>query len=85
MSQYYHPDTDYFRKLDVPLPTVEQHGTEEDVRANLKALKPHTWKLEGNQLIGITETGRFAQHIPTDYILTGTDSAGMPILQKIKL
>lgn len=83
MPNYYHPDTDMFRKLDVPLPTAEQHGTDEDVAKNLQPMKPYKWELNGNELIGIAENGRFAQKIPTSYICTGMDSKGLPILKKI--
>lgn len=84
-DKYYHPDTDFARKLDVPLPTVEVHGTEDDIRNKLNSFKPHTWHLEGNLLIGYSEMGKIAQTIPTDYICHGKDSNGMPILKKIEL
>lgn len=85
MSKYYHPETDFLRKLDVPLPTAEEHGTEEEIRANMKQLLPRSWKLAGNTLIGETEVGPLVQTIPTDYILTGTDKAGLPIFKRIVL
>lgn len=82
-DKYYHPDTDFYRKLDVALPTADSHGTEEDIRKNLTPLKPYSWHLEGNQLIGLTDTGKFAQTIDPNYICKGIDSSGMPILEKI--
>lgn len=84
-TKYYHPDTDAFRKLDVPLPTAEQHGTEEDVAKSLTQMKALSWELQGNELIATTLTGRFAQKISTDYVLTGVDSNNLPVLTKIKL
>lgn len=85
MNSYHHPQEDFFRKLDVPLPTAEQHGTEDDIESNLKPMKPYKWELKGNELIGIAENGRFAQKIPTDYILVGMDEKNLPILKKVVL
>lgn len=66
-------------------PTVEGHGTDEDIRNNLKKLVPSSWRLEGNKLIGQTEFGELVQTIPTDYICHGIDKEGLPILKKIVL
>ena len=85
MSKYYHPDTDFLRKLNVAPPTVITHTTEEDIAKNMKQLKPNQWRLEGNKLIGETEMGTLVQFIPTDYILTGTDDKGLPILKRVVL
>lgn len=85
MSKYYHPDTDFYRKLDVPLPTADAHGTEEEIRKNMKQLLPNEWRLEGNRLIGQTEMGPLVQHIPTDYILEGTDEKGLPKFKRVVL
>lgn len=65
-------------------PTSEAHGTEEDVRNNMIKLRPKTWVLEGNKLIGHTEHGPVVQYLPTNYICTGVDDDGLPKLQKIK-
>jgi len=61
------------------------HGNADDVRQNLKRLKPNSWHMEGNQLIGETEMGPLCQFLPTDYICLGTDSEGMPKLKKIEI
>lgn len=82
-DKYYHPDTDFYRKLDVPLPTADQHGTEDDIVGNMKQLLPSSWHLSGNTLIGKTEMGPLVQTISTDYILTGTDNKGLPMFRKI--
>lgn len=85
-QSYHHPDEDFFRKvLDAPPPTISEHGTEEDVRANMKQLLPSSWRLEGNQLVGMTEMGELRQTIPTDHILIGTDDKGLPIFHRIVL
>lgn len=84
-NKYYHPDTDAMRKLDVALPTADSHGTEQEIQENMKQLLPNSWKLEGNRLIGKTELGNLVQTIPTDYILEGTDSEGLPKFRKIVL
>lgn len=85
MSKYYHPDTDYWREYEIKPPEATAHGTEEEILSNLKQLKPNTWHLEGNKLIGMTEMGKLVQFIPTDYICTGTDSNGLPKLQRVVL
>lgn len=85
MPKYYHPDTDFFVKRNLPAPTAVPHGFDEDIREKLKAQKPTEWRLEGNKLIGKTEMGDVAQYIGTDYILKGTDENGLPILEKIVL
>lgn len=85
VSKYYHPDTDYIRKLGATPPSAQAHGTEEDVANNLKPLKPHSWTLEGNKLIGQTDQGRLVQFIPTNYICKGSDDKGLPILEKIDI
>lgn len=85
MTKYYHPEADFLRKLGVKPPESVVHGTEEELSKKLTQLKPNSWKLEGNKLIGETEMGRLVQTIPTDYICAGTDERGLPILQKIQL
>lgn len=73
-----------YEKLDIAPPTVTSHEvTPDDIRARLERLTPTNWRLEGNQLIADTELGELVQHISTDYILTGTDENGLPILKKI--
>lgn len=83
MNRYYHPDTDFIRKLGATPPTAQTHGTEDDIAQRLKPLKPNSWRLEGNKLISQTEMGVLVQTIPTDYICRGTDDKGLPILEKI--
>ena len=74
-----------FEKWGKRPPSSEPHGTEEDIRNNMKQLLPNQWRLEGNILKGKTQMGELVQRIPTDYILKGTDERGLPILEKIKL
>jgi len=64
-------------------PTSEGHGTDRDISEQMKPLKPRNWRMEGNRLIADTEMGELVQFISTDYILTGTDEDGKPILTKI--
>lgn len=61
------------------------HGTPDIIRENMRRLKPNSWKLAGNKLIGETEMGPLVQFIPTNYICVGTDEDGLPKLQKISL
>ena len=73
----------FYRKHGKQPPKHLEHGTEEEVRNSAIVLRPGTWRLEGNQLIGETELGPLRQTIPTDVILTGTDDEGRPIFKKI--
>lgn len=84
-GKYFHPETDFLRKFDLPAPASYVHGTEDDVRAKMTQLKPNSWRLEGNKLIGMTDMGPLVQTIPTDYICKGTDKRGLPILEKVVL
>lgn len=84
-KMYHHPQEDFFRKLNVPLPSATPHFSEDEILSNMKQLKPNTWKLEGNRLIGKTELGTLVQTIPTDVVLTGTDSNGLPVFKKIDI
>lgn len=86
MPDYYHPDSDYFRKvLDAPPPTSIPHLTEDEIKEHLKPMLPSKWRLEGNQLIAETENGTHAQTIDPSYICVGTDDKGLPILQRVVL
>lgn len=65
-----------------------EHGLDskdDPISKKLKKLKPSSWRMEGNKLIGETEMGSLVQFLPTNIICTGTDEEGMPILQKIKI
>ena len=66
-------------------PTIDKHGTEADIQNNMKKLMPNSWRMEGNQLIGMTDVGELRQTISTDYILEGTDEAGLPKFKKVVL
>lgn len=86
MANYFHPDSDYYRKvLNVEPPKATAHVTEEEILNNMKRLKPNSWVLRGNQLEGMTDMGKLVQVIPTSHILTGTDSEGLPVFKKIEL
>lgn len=78
-------ETAEFEKWGKLPPTVEGHGTDQDIRENMKVALPTQWRLEGNQLIGQTELGKIVQTIPTDYILHGTTDDGLPDLRKVVL
>lgn len=82
---YEHEDTEWFRKLQLAPPSVAPHGTDEDIRAQLKPLKTWGWTLAGNQLTAQTDHGPLTQTIPTGYVCHGTDDNGLPILKKIVL
>lgn len=72
-----------FEKWNQPPPKVFHHGTEDEIKTNMTALKPDSWVLEGNKLTTQTEVGPLVQFIPTSHIMTGTDKKGMPVFKKI--
>lgn len=82
-SNYYHPQHDFYAKRNIAPPEAVPHGTEEDLEKRFEKLLPHSWRLEGNKLIGETSQGPLINFIPTDYILVGVDEDGLPILEKI--
>ncbi len=75
----------FYRKHGKAPPKHWEHGTEQEIRENMVRLRPGSWRLEGNQLIGQTELGTLVQTVPTDVILTGTDDDGRPIFKKVVL
>lgn len=74
-----------YEKLGISPPTSEGHGTDDDIRQNMKRLIPNSWRLEGDQLIGETEMGTLCQKIPTSHILVSTDTNGLPVFRRIDL
>ncbi len=76
----------FFDALGIRRPDHISHSVNQDtISSALKQLRPHTWRLEGNQLRGMTDMGELVQTIPTDYILTGTDDNGLPIFKKVDI
>lgn len=82
---YQPKDAKWFLENDLTPPQVSSHGTDEDIRANLKPLKTWGWKLEGNMLTCMTDHGPLSQTIPPNYICLGDDTNGKPILKKIEV
>lgn len=85
MNEYKPYDTEWFEKHKLPAPSLEVHGTDEDIRDKLKPLKTWGWKLSGNQLTAQTDHGPLTQTIPTGFICHGTDESGLPILKPVVL
>ena len=75
----------FYKKHGKAPPKHFEHGTEQEIRDNAIRLRPNTWRLEGNQLIGQTEMGPLRQTIPTDVILVKTSEDGLPVFKKIEL
>lgn len=76
----------WYDKVNRGRPTHISHGISQDnIDQHMRRLKPHTWRLEGNQLIGMTEMGELRQVIPPEYILVGTTDDGLPHLEKVVL
>lgn len=75
-------DFDYWR---IPRPSHNAHGTDAEIRGNLRSLQPRNWRQQGNQLIADTDMGPLVQTIPTNYLLDGTDDNGLPRFRKVIL
>lgn len=75
----------WLEKQGAGLPYFANHGTEDDVRKKMTALRPTKWVLEGNRLRGMTEMGEVTLNLPTDMILLSSDpdKNGLPQLKKI--
>lgn len=76
-------EIEMYQRWGAEPPSHDEHGTIEDIRQKMERVRVHKWRLEGNELIGESDAGPVRQTIPTDYILTGTDKEGLPILKKI--
>lgn len=76
---------EFFDRYQLPYPTKEEHGTEEDIRKNLVPAKVSKWHLEGNKLTATTDIGTSVTYIDPMYICKGMDDDGKPILQKIEM
>lgn len=85
MPDYKVPDHDWYAKRQLKPPEAVTHGTDEDIRSNLKPLKTWGWKLSGNILSCETDMGPLSQTIPPDYILLGEDVNGKPKLKKVEV
>lgn len=75
----------FYRKHGKAPPKHFEHGTEQEIRENMVRLRPGSWRLEGNQLIGQTELGTLRQTVPSDVILVGTDDDGLPMFKRVIL
>jgi hypothetical protein len=72
----------WFDKIGKERPSIDVHGTSDEIRERLKPLECSNWHLEGNLLKCDTPMGPLAQTISTDYILIG-EKDGLPILKKV--
>lgn len=78
--------TDWYARKGLTPPSHTSHGlTADDISKELKQLKPHSWRLEGNRLIAKTEMGELVNHIDPSYILTGVDKNNLPTFKKVSL
>ena len=74
-----------YEALGVAPPTVEEHGTEDDIAEKMKGQKnKHDWRQEGARLYCVACPWEHATEPRfVDYILQGTDANGLPILKKL--
>lgn len=84
-NRYYHPDTDFLRKLGISPPEATAHGTEDEVSGNLKEpVKLTNWRMEGpGKLVADSKFGKVVNFVSPDLICHGVDKQGLPILRKI--
>lgn len=82
---YSEKELEQFDRWNVPRPSHLPHGTDEDIRKNLKPMKAMSWRLEGNKLIAETEFGPVVNFLPTEYIMEGIDEKGLPKLRKLDI
>ena len=78
-------ERDLFRELGIKPPEHLKHLTEDELREKLRIPTTHNWKQQGARLICHCNIGTHTSGIPTSHILTGTDSQGRPILEKIEM
>jgi hypothetical protein len=81
------PDKDElnYAELNVPPPTSETHGTQEDISAQLNQKVRHEWRQRGAVLYCISCPYEHAtEPLFLNKILVGTMPDGSPILHDIK-
>lgn len=76
-------DFEWYQRQNLVAPERVPHPSEEEIARNLTPQKVQRWTMEGNMLIGETASGKFAQPIPTNMVLHGTDENNRPILKKV--
>ena len=68
-------------------PSLQQHDIEDTKEHPLSEQlipgNPTNWRLEGNELCYDTQFGPMRERIPTDWIMTGVDKNGLPIMKKV--
>lgn len=76
-------ELEMYQRWGVEAPSHDAHGTIEEIQEKMEQLRYHSWRLEGNELVGEGDHGIIRQRIDPNYILTGTDKEGLPILKKV--
>lgn len=87
-QQYYHPQSDFYRKvLKTTPPSTEVHEEEDIIRAEFKKQLNaiHNWKQKGNIIFCDFCPNEHGNAIPVDRILTGTDKKGHPQLKVLDI
>jgi hypothetical protein len=89
MNQPFDPDN-WFDRNGVERPKHDPHLTEEELAKTFERLRKETvhgdWLQDGNRLVCRKCNPQHASEpIPTEYLLMGTDSKGLPILKKIDI
>ena len=78
----------WFDRYNLQRPVNLPHGEdtyENPISAKLEKMNGSNWRMEGNKLICDTPNGPMAQFLPVDYIMTGVDDQGLPLLKKIDI
>lgn len=83
---YSEDELKFFDYYGVKRPSHEPHGVNPDnIAENLRKLRPYSWRLEGNKLIGMTDMGPLVQTIDPSKILVGTDKDGLPVFKDVEV
>ena len=74
-----------YSKFGVDAPSHDEHGSDEAIAAELGKKYIHDWRQQGARLYCIACPWEHATEPRfVDYILTGTDPNGLPLLKKIQ-
>lgn len=83
-------ELEWYDRHSKPRPSHEEHGVSDTFENPLSEFvkkyypaHPRNWHMEGNILHCDTDFGPFTQTMPTNLILIGTDSAGLPIFKQL--
>ncbi len=76
----------WYKQNNLELPEHVSHDlSADDISSKAQSVNPRNWRQEGNRLIADTDFGPLVNHLPTDVIMSGLDSKGLPTFKKIAI